>query len=229
MSDHSLAAFPVFDATRTTRQALDQNVSVPQPASDPQAHTDRPALYIFAGPSASGKTRLKGDLETLGHSFDRHINAQDIADAMALGAQKADQTDTAPQEPRIIQARANVISAELRRRCMALGQDFSIETDLGTPEDLDLMHQAKAEGFEVRLYFVALDNPTGPSAPHWHTMRQLADAAWAADRTYIFDHSIDGEDCALTAECENGTIILYADPAPDWVTTFFITPLAGSD
>lgn len=209
-------------------------MSASQPLDLSEPGLSRPALLVFAGPSGSGKSGLKADLERRGRAFDRHIDARDIAGAIG------------GEEP-VTRARAEIIAAELRRRCMALGEDFSIETDLARADDIELMQKAKEDGFEIVLYFVALHDPslnrarlesraeqTGEQVPtadiytsYWQIMRHLADAAWTADRTYLFDNSADGQERKLMAECENGTITLYADPAPSWVNTFFIAPLAG--
>ena len=224
-------------------------MSASLPLDDPEPIPSRPACHIFAGPPGSGKSGLKADLEAQGQTFDRHIDAGDIARAIGNDGAENNEAgnDEAKSEEADTRRRADVVAAELRRRCMMLGEDFSFETDLAAGADLELMRKAKEEGFQVFLHFVGLQDPslnrarlesrarrTGESvcagdihSRYWQIMRQLADAAWIADRTYLFDNSHAGRERTLVAECQGGTITLYADPAPGWAKTFFIEPLAG--
>ncbi|MEM1398713.1 MAG: zeta toxin family protein, partial [Pseudomonadota bacterium] len=177
----------------------------------------RPTLFIFAGPTGSGKTGLRARLEKDGISFDRHIDAGDISQSI-------------DDSPLTAVARAGIVAQELRRRCLKLGADFSIETDLSEEDDLTLMREAKDKGFELALYFVALSDPslnrarlteraeaTGTPVPtariytsYWRIMDHLSDAALIVDRTYVFDNSDETDPHRLTAKCEDDTITLFA-------------------
>lgn len=205
-------------------------MSTPLPSTDP-----RPVLTVIAGPAGSGKSSLKADLEQRGEAFDRHIDARTIADAIE-------------DEARVAATRAASVAGELMRRCLALRQDFSVETDLSEDDDLELLRRAKHLGFETHLYFIATADPSinrarlearaedsGDAVPtakiytsYWRIMQQLSEAAWLVNRTTLFDNSEEEAGYQITAECENGTITLYADPLPDWVNTFFVKPLAGN-
>lgn len=205
-------------------------MSAPPPSPDGQ-----PVLVVFAGPSGSGKSSLKADLEERGQEFDRHIDARNIALSI-------------DDVPKVAARRADSVAGELMRRCLALNQDFSVETDLSEEHDLELLRRAKHLGFEIHLYFIAMEDAAINRArlearaaesgdairtahiytSYWRVMDNLSDAAWLADRTTLFDNSIDDAGFQLAAECESGTITLYAEPMPDWVNNFFVKPLAGA-
>lgn len=102
---------------------------------------------MIAGPNGSGKSTLTNYLRSAGVDFGRYINADEI-----------DQTLPGPPGiERSTQAQAK--AEETRRECMARLESFSFETVMSHPSKIELLAEARALGYAVVIYFVALENP----------------------------------------------------------------------
>ncbi|MBB3594776.1 putative ABC-type ATPase [Rhizobium sp. BK529] len=100
------------------------------------------SCILLAGPNGSGKTSAFGKLKLEGV----WINADEIAKAMPA----ADDRSTDIQAGRA----ALLKIAEM----IATRQSFIFETTLSSNQSLRMMRDAKAAGFTVGLYYVALDS-----------------------------------------------------------------------
>lgn len=90
-------------------------------------------VVVFAGPNGSGKSTVTNLVEKNGE----YINADEIKSATKCSDLEA----------------AN-IAQDLRERCLTEHKDFTFETVLSTPRNLDLLKRAKENDFFVRCYYV---------------------------------------------------------------------------
>lgn len=156
----------------------------------------QPFLLVIAGPNGSGKTTLTAYLRKRGVDFGLYINPDDIAASL----------EGSPEErSRLAQAKAD----EEREACLTARASFSFETVMSHPSKVDAMRRAKSLGFEVKLFFVGVEDPTiniarvaqrvaqgGHDVPrdrivarYHRTMALLPDAVVAADHSIIFDNT----------------------------------------
>lgn len=194
----------------------------------------QPTLLVIAGPNGSGKTTLRKWLEARGIALPNHIDPDEIASG--LDGDDAWRTRQAQR-----------IADEQRALFLSQGRPFSFETVLSHPSKIAVLRQARAAGYLVILYFVGTADPLvnvgrvadrvakgGHDVPedrvrarYERAMRQLAEAAGVADRTYVFDNSGCGTERRLCAASEGGTARILAQPLPDWVSRYFVAPLTA--
>ena len=108
---------------------------------------NRPFVVVIAGPNGSGKSSLTRHLLAQGFDFADYINPDDIA-AELEGS----------YEERV--RRAQAMADERRAEAIAARRSFSFETVFSHPSKLDVLDQARRAGYEVLLFFVAVDDPT---------------------------------------------------------------------
>lgn len=132
---------------------------------------------------------------------------------------------------------AAVLADFIRRELLAAGLSFTFETVMSSPDKVDFMRQAQAQGFRTYLYFVATADPDiniarvrqrvaegGHDVPsdkivqrYGRSIDLLGQACDASNRAYIFDNS--GEQHVLIAEVtDRETMTLHADTVPQWLT-----------
>ncbi len=98
----------------------------------------RPEIIVFAGPNGSGKSTIT-EAATI---ILPYINADEIKKATGCTDQEA------------------ATLADLRREdCIKNSEGFTFETVLSTSAKLDLLRQAKEEGYFIRGYFVLTVSP----------------------------------------------------------------------
>jgi len=106
--------------------------------------TDKKQLWLLAGGNGAGKsTFYNTQLKPLGLPF---INADSIAKELY------------PTEPENHSYDAANIAAHMRSKLLAGGESFCFETVFSHPSKIDFVAQAKANGYEVVLVFIHLDN-----------------------------------------------------------------------
>jgi len=108
-----------------------------------------PVLHLIAGPNGAGKTTLYRSMIGPRHPALPFIDAQDH-EARDLKHM------TDPGE----RFRASLAWADARHDALLrMGHPFVTETVLSHPSRLALIPQARAQGFEVALYVLCLDEP----------------------------------------------------------------------
>ena len=97
----------------------------------------QPEVIVFAGPNGSGKSTITKLARTVG----LYINADDIKRANHCSDLEAAQ-----------------IAEKLRNQCVEELKDFTFETVLSTPRNLELLRKAKDKGYFVRCFYVLTAN-----------------------------------------------------------------------
>lgn len=125
----------------------------------------------------------------------------------------------------------------LREECLAKKQSLVFETVLSIPQKIDYIKRAKAAGFFVRLFFVSTSSPAinaariakrvmegGHDVPipkiisrYQRSISNCAAASRIADRTYVYDNSVDNADAKLLFRLVDGNLLkTYVDHVPEW-------------
>lgn len=156
-------------------------------------------LTVIAGPNGSGKSTLTDYLIENGATFGRYINADNIARDNFLSEESGARE-------------AQRLAEQLREQCLVWRVDFSFETVMSHPSKIEFMRRAKAEGYQVTLFFVATCDPQlniervrarvalgGHDVPvdkiisrHARSISLLPEAMKVCDRTVVFDNSAVG-------------------------------------
>jgi predicted ABC-type ATPase len=189
--------------------------------------TNKPKMILIAGPNGSGKSTLTNHLMTQGFDFGVYVNPDEIA-ARLTGADL------------LRTKQAQKIAEDHRNKLRTSGVSHSFESVMSHPSKIEYMVQAKADGFDVTLLFVGIDDPKtnvervanrvkegGHPVPidkilsrYQRTMDMLFDAAMTADHALIFDNS-GREGIKLIAEVKDRDLVSYVDGSP-WVKVHFM-------
>ncbi len=201
---------------------------------------ERPFVVIIAGPNGSGKSSLTRQLQAQGHDFGEYINPDDIA-AGLFGS----------YDERVRQAQA--IADARRAEAIVARRSFSFETVFSHPSKLDVLDQARRAGFEITLFFIAVDDPSiniervktrvslgGHDVPadrisnrYRRTMTLLPEMLTRVDRAWILDNTVRAASRAsfagrLVATIESGVgkpvMVKARSPLPAWVAQHLIEP-----
>ena len=105
-----------------------------------------PLLTVIAGPNGSGKSTLIASLLEQGVELGLYLNADDIARDL-YGA------------PAEVAAQAQQLVRDRRQAALAEQCDHSFETVMSHMSHIDYMRGAAAAVFDVRLCFVATEDP----------------------------------------------------------------------
>lgn len=110
-------------------------------------HARAPLLIIVGGPNGAGKSTF-----TARYLRDRHpgltaVNPDDIA------------REIDPDNPEAAAVKAGMEAVRRMRRLVAARTSFLVETTLSGAFHLNLAEAAKAEGWEVELYFIFVQDP----------------------------------------------------------------------
>ena len=107
----------------------------------------KPLLTIIAGPNGSGKSTLTEELIRQGIDLGVYINADEIEKDLA-GLPGKERSKQAQDE-----------AERQRQDCLASGLSFTFETVMSHASKVALLAQARVSGFNVVMYFVALEDP----------------------------------------------------------------------
>ncbi len=190
-------------------------------------NTHKPVLIIIAGPNGSGKTTITSRIlqhEWLEDSL--YINPDNVAQNIFGDWNNQDAVLKAAQ---YCQAQ--------REECLQNKHSMIFETVMSTEEKIDFIHRAKEQGFFIRLFFVGTSSPTinasriaarvlkgGHDVPikkiisrYFKSIGNCKLAASLADRTYVYDNSIDGVEAQLLFRMTEGKIFKeYVKEIPEW-------------
>ena len=176
----------------------------------------KPKLIIIAGPNGSGKTSVTHKI--LQHDWMEgcvYVNPDNIARDV-FGDWNS---------PEAVLKAANLAS-QMREDCLSNRGGLLFETVLSAPDKLDFIRRAKEVDYFVRLFFVGTNGPAinasriahrvmegGHDVPitkiisrYSKSIANCALAAKIADRTYIYDNSVDYADPQLLFRVTNGKL-----------------------
>lgn len=190
------------------------------------SETQNPRLIVVAGPNGAGKTSITEQLlrhEWMGGC--EYVNPDYIA---------RDQFGdwNAPDAVRKAALRAE----EVREQCLRDGRSLAFETVLSMPDKIDFIQRAKQAGFFVRLFFVGTDNPSinakrvalrvmegGHDVPigkivarYTRSLANCSVAARIADRSYVYDNSVESEPARLLFRTADGRLIRHYGHSNPW-------------
>lgn len=190
----------------------------------------QPQLWVFAGPNGAGKSTF---VDRYVHGRIPVVNPDNIARALdpTLGA-----------AARL--ARAGRQAVRERARLLAAGHSFAIETTLTGHSELDLMRDARLEGYKVNLIYIGLASVQGSvgrvrertargghDVPMADLLRRfdrsianLPRAMALANRSILLDNS--GRRRRLVHSREGGRVKFTAGTLPGWCARL-VTTISG--
>lgn len=169
-------------------------------------NSSRPRILVFAGPNGSGKSTITKGIPICGI----YVNADDIK-------RQSQCTDLeAAQE-----------AEQIRRMLLNGHKDFTFETVLSTDRNLELLRQAKEQGYEIHAVFVLTNDPRinvmrvksrvkagGHDVPeekiisrYEKSLRNVSQLVRIADHTRILDNS--GDEPHLICEVLNQQVTIW--------------------
>ncbi len=190
----------------------------------------KPVLIVIAGPNGSGKTTITS--KVLHHEWLEdaiYINPDNVAEQMFGSWNDANAVLKAAQ-----------YCDEQREECLRSRKSLIFETVLSSDGKVDFIRRAKEAGYFIRLFYVCTTSPSinasriakrvmkgGHDVPiskiisrYYRSLTRCAIATNFADRTYVYDNSVDGEEAQLLFRMTDGTLFKkYLDPIPQWAKT----------
>ena len=105
-------------------------------------------LYVIGGSNGAGKTTFAKEFLPNYVHCPRFVNPDLIAAGLS------------PFDPASVAARAGRLMLEEVRRLIHTGQSFAFESTLSGKTYLRLIQQAKAAGYEIRLFYLWIPDPS---------------------------------------------------------------------
>lgn len=186
-----------------------------------------PRLLVFAGPNGSGKSTVTEKVKTVG----KYVNADEIKK----------QLDCSDSE-------AAKIAEATREYLVKNKEDFTFETVLSTPRNIELMVRAKDVGYQVVCVYILTKDPEinisrvknrvkagGHGVPNEkirerfiRALRLFPKLFAVCDELYVFDNSVEtpAGAGALIVEWKESKISVFPNDVWD---TAMITSLIGGD
>lgn len=185
-----------------------------------------PSLFVLAGPNGSGKSTITERLKIVG----KYVNADEIKKQLKCS-----------------DIEAAKIADETREYLLQKREDFTFETVLPTPRNIDLMERAKDAGYQVVCIYVLTKDPKinisrvknrvkngGHSVPDEKVRERFVRALRlfpklfaVCDELYVFDNSIDTPDgaSAMIIEWQGRSISIF--PNETWDTAMITSLISG--
>ena len=189
----------------------------------------RPVLIVIAGPNGSGKTTITSKI--LHHEW--------MEDAVYVNPDQVAQDRFGDWNSQNAVLQAAQYCDALREDCLSKGKSLIFETVLSSEGKVDFIRQAHKAGYFIRLFFVATSHPSinasriahrvmegGHDVPiakiisrYQKSILNCKRCAEIADRTYIYDNSIDDEDARLLFRMTEGKKVKqYTENIPEWAS-----------
>ena len=125
----------------------------------------------------------------------------------------------------------------LREQCLSERKSLIFETVLSADDKLDFICRAKSAGFFIRIFFVSASHPSinaariarrvmegGHDVPitkvvsrYYKSILNCRRISRLADRTYIYDNSVDGQEARILFRFVDGKLFkTYGEDIPIW-------------
>ena len=129
---------------------------------------------------------------------------------------------------------------EQREQCLRESQSLIFETVLSSEGKVDFVRRAREAGYFIRLFFVSTCHPSinssriakrvmqgGHDVPipkiisrYQKSIVNCRRCAPLADRTYVYDNSVEDADASLLFRMTDGKLFKqYTDDIPEWAMT----------
>jgi predicted ABC-type ATPase len=191
----------------------------------------RPILWVIAGPNGAGKTTFWQDwLSRL--TTAEFINADDLARAHFRHPARTE-----------AEAAWGQATAEARRReLMQAGQGFVMETTFSHPSKLDLLSDAAAQGYALRVFHLHVEDAAiaiervgfrvedgGHPVPEDRIRARfirnqalIREAVLRADEAWVLDATPEGRPPSLMLRFENGALAERSPTPAEWVKRLYL-------
>jgi predicted ABC-type ATPase len=196
----------------------------------------RPVLHVVAGPNGAGKSTLFRLVLEAAHPGVEFVNADELA------RQRFGHPAQTLEESQVGQA----LAEDRRRALMAERKSLFTETTFSHPSKLELIADAKALGYEVRVYHVNVRSPEisvarvaqrvgegGHPVPedkirerYERNQSLIRDAVRTADKAVVFDNSRVGQPAAPAMVFRGGRVVSASNIVPAWARTLYADDLA---
>ena len=186
----------------------------------------KPRLIVVAGPNGSGKTSITQQL-LMHERMDGcvYVNPDFIA---------RDEFGDWNAPDAVIQAAQR--AAAIRESCLSENRSLAFETVLSAPDKMDFIRRARDAGFFIRVFFVGTDDPSinakrvamrvmegGHDVPipkiisrYTKSIAYCSVVAWLADRTYVYDNSVDNARAKLLFRAIKGRLVKVYGQINPW-------------
>ena len=194
------------------------------------ADKHKPVLIVIAGPNGSGKTTITSKI--LKHEW--------MEDAVYVNPDQVAQERFGDWNSKEAVMQAVEYCEKQRENCLLDRKSLIFETVLSSEDKVDFIRRAHEAGFFIRIFFVATSHPSinaariaqrvmegGHDVPitkvisrYYKSILNCKRCATLADRTYIYDNSIDDADARLLFRMTSGQLFKqYTDDIPEWAMT----------
>lgn len=187
----------------------------------------RPVLIVIAGPNGSGKTTITSKI--LRHEW--------LEDAVYVNPDQVAQERFGDwNSPEAVMQAAQYCEVQ-REDCLINKKSLIFETVLSSEGKVDFIRRAKEAGYFIRLFFVSTSHPSinaariaqrvmkgGHDVPipkiisrYQKSIINCKRCANLADRTYVYDNSMEDADARLLFRLTEGKLFKqYTDDIPEW-------------
>lgn len=187
----------------------------------------KPVLIVIAGPNGSGKTSVTSKI--LHHEW--------MEDSLYINPDIIAQEKFGNWNSREAIMQSVEYCEVLREECIEKQQSLIFETVLSVEDKVDYIYRARNAGFFIRLFFVCTESPTinaariaqrvmegGHDVPitkvisrYEKSILNCCIASKIADRTYIYDNSVDDAEAKLLFRMVEGKLSKkYVQEIPEW-------------
>lgn len=189
----------------------------------------KPVLIVIAGPNGSGKTTITTKI----------LHHQWMEDAVYINPDQIAKDKFGDWNSIEAVIQSVKYCEALREECLTEKKSLIFETVLSAGDKLDYIRRAKDAGFFIRIFFVSTNHPTinaariarrvmegGHDVPiskiisrYFKSILNCRRISRLADRTYIYDNSIDGQEAQLLFRFVDGKLFKqYVKDVPEWAT-----------